>query len=71
MQTYADMSIAPRDGSEIVVFNPVTGEYVSRATNVNGSEEWPLFNWGGHEGVWYPAPHGWRPIEASNGHQGV
>lgn len=59
---YADMATAPRDGSEVIVFNPITGEYLSKAMVVNGVEEWPMHNWDGWEGIWYPAPYGWRSV---------
>lgn len=49
---------APKDGAPIRVFNAVTGPYT---TTPHGGE-YPLINWGGMVGVWYPRPVGWQPL---------
>jgi hypothetical protein len=49
---------APRDGSEVLVFNRATGPYVSQYDN----GEWPKHGWDNKPGVWYPVPSHWMPL---------
>jgi hypothetical protein len=55
---WSSMETAPKDGSYVLVYNPVTGPYSARYTD----GEWPLHNWDGMEGIWYPVPYCWRPL---------
>lgn len=48
---------APKDGTVIMVWNVVTGAYVTN--HVDG--EWPLGFWG-RVGEWYPQPTHWMPL---------
>lgn len=53
------INTAPVDGTEIEVFNPVTGAY--KTTCVGG--EFPLRDWGFMKGIWYPRPTMWRLLD--------
>lgn len=55
--TWQPIETAPKDGSDVLVFNPMTGPYVSRFTD----GEWPLHFWG-FPGVWYPGVTHWMPL---------
>ena len=48
---------APRDRA-VWVYNSVTGPYQSRYDN----GMWPMFNWRGTPGVWYPLPTHWMTL---------
>lgn len=50
---------APK-GKDILVFNSVTGPYVSCCDE----HEWPLGFWGGRFGQWFPRPTHWSLLPA-------
>lgn len=52
------MIMAPRD-RPISVYNPLVGWYTSQYDK----GEWPVRGWGYPEGVWYPVPTRWKPLE--------
>lgn len=56
-QEWRPIETAPMDESDVLVFNPMTGPYVSRFTD----GEWPLRFWG-FPGVWCPVPTHWQPL---------
>lgn len=51
------IATAPETG-RFRVYNPVTGWYVTEREG----DEFPLRNWGGQEGVWFPRPTHWMPL---------
>ena len=58
------INTAPLD-RDVVVFNKATGPYRSRATQIRQSPQlqWPLRNWNGMDGIWYPIPSHWAPLD--------
>ena len=55
------MRTAPETGRYWVI-NRITGPYITEPRD----GEWPLYDWGGIEGVWYPTPYGWRRLESDD-----
>ena len=47
------------DKQDVLVWNAMTGAYVSRHDGVG---EWPLGFWRGDLGEWYPRPTHWMPL---------
>lgn len=61
--TWQPIHTAPTDGTRIRVLNAVTGPYETAAvSDADGHIRFPLFNWGGHESVWFPEPTHWQPL---------
>lgn len=56
------MQDAPRD-CDVLIYNPVTDWYQTRFEDGGHGKQWPLRNWNGMPGVWYPAPYGWVPVQ--------
>lgn len=54
-QGWLPIETAP-DSGRFEVFNAVTGSYVTEREG----DEFPLRNWGGLEGNWFPQPTYWR-----------
>lgn len=43
----------------IYCYNTLTGWFCTKRVNTNADEQFPLYNWGGIPGVWYPHVSKW------------
>lgn len=62
MGEWQPIETAPKDGTPILAYNPVTGPYQTR----HEDGEWPMADWykgdPDHPGIWYPRPSHWMPL---------
>ena len=52
---------APKD-RDVRLWNSLTGEYRSKYDERPGCH-WPLYNWCGRQGIWYPSPTHWAELK--------
>jgi len=60
MSEWQPIDTAP-DATDIMVYNQMTGPYMSRKTMIDLDIEYPLRLWDGQFGSWFPKPTHWQP----------
>ena len=55
---------APKDGTRVMVWNAVTGSYITAFEPPKFAARglWPMRGWGEHDGTWYPEPTHWQRL---------
>lgn len=57
---WQSMETAPKDGTRVLLYNRMPGIWIS---SFRESEQgWPMYEWGGMTGTWWPTPTAWMPL---------